>query len=188
MTYRKTEWYTGPLEGEEWRQLNGTHYSISNLGRARSNYGKTKLLKQRLNHGGYFKVSINGHNKFAHRLVAELFVVNILLDGAVNHKDGNRQNNRADNLEWVTHQQNAVDAVKRRDGQWRTGNSTPVRCIDRDGKGRSFSSCGEASRWLNRGTDPGTIASIYACVKGKSKRFLGWRWELDQNEIRGAEK
>lgn len=45
-----------------------------------------------------------------HRIVAETFVPNPLGLPQVNHIDGNRENNRADNLEWVTASRNMSHA------------------------------------------------------------------------------
>jgi hypothetical protein len=40
--------------------------------------------------------------KFVHRLVAETFIPNPDNLPYIKHKDGNKENNRADNLEWVS--------------------------------------------------------------------------------------
>lgn len=70
--------------------------------------------------GGYYSVSASlyGDSKGArghrlHRLVAKHFVKGYKKQLSVNHIDGNRSNNCAANLEWVTHGENIKNAVDR---------------------------------------------------------------------------
>ena len=93
-------------------------YQISNLGRIKSlNYnrtGKEKLLKQSINSNNYFKITLSKNNVMknfcTHVLVAKAFIENPNMLSCVNHIDGNKQNNRVDNLEWVTYKQNTIHA------------------------------------------------------------------------------
>lgn len=55
----------------------------------------------------YVTVSVNNHNYLLHRLIAKTFLADSYFDGAhVNHKNGNKQDNRVENLEWVTPSEN----------------------------------------------------------------------------------
>ena len=84
------------------------------------NYRNRQLVRRLRPHrspnarcGGYLEVSINGRRRDVHRLVAECFVprpAGEVLE--VNHKDGDKLNNRASNLEWVSHLENVRHAYR----------------------------------------------------------------------------
>lgn len=84
-------------------------YIISNYGRVFS--GKSgKYLNRHVGSRGYLQLSINGITYTVHRLVALTFIPNPEEKPEVNHKDNDRTNPRADNLEWVTHPENMEHA------------------------------------------------------------------------------
>ncbi len=101
-----------------YKIINGyENYSVDENGNIRNN--KTgRILKTRLMDNGYLDISLsmNGKSKtlLVHRLVASVFVINYNETLQVNHKDGDRQNNNADNLECIKPIQNIHHAKERR--------------------------------------------------------------------------
>jgi DNA-binding transcriptional regulator YiaG len=71
-----------------------------------------RKVKPQPNGKGYMRVHIAGKMHFVHRLVAEKYVPNPDNLPQINHKDGDKTNNRADNLEWVSNLENRQHAVK----------------------------------------------------------------------------
>lgn len=139
---------------EIWKPVNGfdEHYAVSDLGNVR-NLDTGSILTGDTNTMGYKRVILYYGKKcrfFVHRLVALHFCDGYAPDLVVNHIDGNKQNNRADNLEWVTRSANDRHAVRM--GLKRPGNWVPVIWIDK-GSGsvvRQYASISEAARTIGR--------------------------------------
>jgi DNA-binding NarL/FixJ family response regulator len=92
-------------------------YEISNLGRVRRLRGKDgTILKPFIDTHGYLIVTLskNSQKKLIriHRLVALIFLPNPENKAQVNHIDGNKFNNRIDNLEWSTKIENQRHAER----------------------------------------------------------------------------
>lgn len=101
---------------EVWKDIKGFNglYSISNIGRikrlehkdsmGRLKQEKTLTVKKRWKR--YINVELWKESKryvySLHRLVYETFIGNIHNDNFIHHKDGNKENNRVDNLEQLT--------------------------------------------------------------------------------------
>lgn len=72
-------------------------------------------LRQHKNHKGYYMVKLDGEKGMAvHRLVAFAFVLNEHPEkfDQVNHKKGNKWDNRANMLEWIDNQGNQLHAYR----------------------------------------------------------------------------
>lgn len=84
-------------------------YLISNFGRIKNDRGHFR--KPSLTNTGYYHLTLKCWGKKltikVHRLVALTFVPNPNNKPYAHHKDHNKQNNRSDNLQWVTPSENA---------------------------------------------------------------------------------
>ena len=153
---------------EEWRDIKGYEglYMVSNLGKVKSlNYrrtGKEKILKGVDNGHGYLYVNLfkdgKGKQCRINRLVAQAFISNPDNLPEVNHKDENRTNNCAENLEWCSRQYNIEYSFAK-----------AIIGIDKvSGLIMEFPSAYEASRQtgINRG-------HICACCNGKGYKSAG---------------
>lgn len=104
---------------EEWRDIEGYEglYQVSNLGRVKSlkpRYKNKIILKQEINHFGYLQICLSNPRKThkVHRLVAQAFIPNPENKPQVNHIDGNKLNNKVENLEWNTAHENNLHACR----------------------------------------------------------------------------
>ena len=114
-----------PIEGEIWKDIVGYEglYKISNMGRIFSfnpsfyfpNGGLCKreslIKKQSKDKDGYLHISLTknkkAHSFTMHRLVAKHFIENTHNYPCIDHINGNRDDNRVENLRWCTWKQNA---------------------------------------------------------------------------------
>lgn len=101
----------------------GCRYKVNEQGDCFTENGQGELVHRewRYNHDGYCVVSAMGHNSHGgkiyrtlqvHILVAHQFVDGWFEGAEVNHKDFDRTNPVASNLEWATHQDNISHSAK----------------------------------------------------------------------------
>lgn len=149
-------------------------------GRHLVGWSEFREVKPRLN-WGYLQVTLSEIRKTVsvHRLVAEAFIPNPLGATEVDHIDGNKTNNRVENLRWVSHRENCNNpntkckiaySGKRKVLSYiqgfnpETNHRTPV-----------FKNCREVSNWITpdgKKINPGTLHNVL----NKKATYCNYYW------------
>ena len=102
------------LDGEIWKDVPEYEglYQVSNKGRIKRD---NHLIKPVIQKTGYLCISLckNSISKThrVHKLIAKVFIPNPNNYQLINHKNGNKQDNRVENLEWCTRSYNNWHAI-----------------------------------------------------------------------------
>lgn len=113
------------MEQEIWLPVIGKEglYEVSNMGRVKSlpriiKNSNNRSVRERImavvKNKGYVVVGLQGNksNIGVHRLVAAAFIPNPDNKPFINHKNGVRNDNRVENLEWCTQKENVHHAFE----------------------------------------------------------------------------
>lgn len=147
------------------------NYLISNYGYIISRFTNKKLIGD-INSCGYKRVLLNdGKKYFIHRLVMLEFMPNEDNNLIINHIDGNKLNNRLDNLEWCTRSENDKHAFRL--NLRTTINKRRVAQIDENNNTINiFNSIKDAMIFHNMKTN-----NITLVCQGKRKKAYGYKWK-----------
>lgn len=160
------------VKGYEGRYIVSNYGEIISLPRYKNNHNQLQYVEPKdmiphvNNKNGYVYVMLykdtEEKNIRLHRIVAEAFIPNPNNLPQVNHIDGNKQNNRVDNLEWCTGSKNIKHAYK-------TGLRKPrtkkIIQYDKNGKTiKEFESLTQASKETGI-----SMAELSNCINGKYK-------------------
>jgi ribosomal protein S19E (S16A) len=160
------------IEGEEWRYFRDTIYQVSNKGRVKNTKTGRKTYGSKAECGYrrftiYFKDGKEKHF-LVHQLVYECFVSPDF--DKINHINGNKMDNRVENLESVTHQENMIKAVYETNA-W---NFRRVAQYDKEGNFiREYANASEAGRAM--GILPSSMRNCIRLREGQHKDFI-FKW------------
>ena len=155
---------------ESWRDIPGWEglYQVSDQGRIRSI--RVKIMKP-FDAKGYKVATLHSGERRerhgVHRYVAEAFLPNPEGREQVNHKNGDRSDNRLDNLEWATCQENNLHRCRVLKG----GGGRPERPVVCLTTGEWFPSITAAADATGA-----QLNKIILCCQGKRKTTKGLVW------------
>lgn len=170
---------------EIWGTIPGYEglYTICNDGRVYSARTR-RFVKPRLHHTGYYYIGLTDRNGVRreyrlHRLVARTFCVNDDPEHKtmVNHKNENKQDNRAENLEWCTARYNVNygTCIDRR----KAALEREVVCLNFNGdEVARYRSVAEANKAL--GKDPRDNQISRVCNR-KARVAFGFKWKYAED-------
>lgn len=167
--YKKYSEDLNDKEGEIWRTYRDSVYQVSNLGRVR-NTKTNKVLKGNQADCGYMRVDIKlpgeKRRKFLiHQMVYECFVSPEY--EVINHIDGNKTNNKVENLESVTQQENMRKAAEETNA-W---GFRKVAQYDLEGNYiQTFANASAAARAVN--ILPSSMRNAIRLREGKTQGFI----------------
>ncbi|WP_368900682.1 NUMOD4 domain-containing protein [Oceanobacillus oncorhynchi] len=154
---------------EIWKDINEfPGYQVSNLGRVRTmmrqSDNKPIVLSQKLSKHGYPRVRLSISNKrkpvTVHKLVATAFLQKPSYAECINHLNGDKTDNRVENLEWTTYQNNNVHAIKK-GLRIDNGRNKKVKVVKPNGQVISFKNRTECSQYFGFG---------YSWVRDRSRK------------------
>lgn len=179
---------------EEWKDIVGFdgQYQISNFGRVKSLkcYFKSvgiRILRPSFDKDGYVQVIlVKGGQRFnrrIHQLVANAFIDNPENHPVPNHKKGIKTDNRASQLEWVTHSDNikhsyeVLGRIGKTNMKGRIGADHPLskKLIQKSKLGEviaTYNGTAEAARETGFGRK-----GIGKACQGIKKSYKGFKWE-----------
>lgn len=171
------------MKEEVWKDIEGFEgcYQVSNFGRVKSlerhvrksngviMYVAERILKPRKNKNGYLTVYPCKESRYMpidiHRAAGIAFIPNPNNYKDINHKDGNKENNSVDNLEWVTRSQNITHAYR---VLGHRHVCRKVLCLE---NGVEYNSSVEAAKALGI-----SASGVRNCANGHSKTTCGYRF------------